>query len=103
MQSHDSTEREQQGHISSLRHDGYKFCILSFRINIQQTLSNRVKGLKLEDVVVAVSEFGQGSLDLSLLHAILGSTYGGVLAGTGVHGTNQHSNQSAGHILVHIN
>ena len=40
--------------------------------------------LELEDVLVAVSQLAESSLDLSLLHAVLGSTDSSVLAGARV-------------------
>jgi hypothetical protein len=50
------------------------------------------KCLELEDVVVVVTQFTQGTLDLALLHAILGSTNSGVLTGRS---TNEELDEKA--------
>jgi hypothetical protein len=44
--------------------------------------SQTLYSLEFENVVVGVSQLAESSLDLSLLHAVLGSTDSGVLTGT---------------------
>jgi hypothetical protein len=50
--------------------------------------------LELENVVVVVTQFTQSTLDLALLHAILGPTDSGVLTGRS---TNEELDEKARH------
>ena len=68
-----------------------KSCCIHFPQSGRKHTRSTVR-LELEDVVVAVSQLAESSLDLSLLHAVLGSTDSSVLAGARVcsDGTRQY-------------